>query len=125
MITTNLLPDGELLVTFTVDDPRPVSLVADINGWDPTAHPLAEEFAGRHGVTVTLPADTIVRFRYLADGEFFDDVDADSWEPNGYGQTHSVYDGHLHDRPANRSDGTDDPADVPARSQKQRPLVAA
>jgi hypothetical protein len=40
---------------------------------------------------VLLPAGTTTRFRYLADsGAFFDDPDADGFEPNGFGDTHTV-----------------------------------
>ena len=37
MITTSLLPNGDVLVTFMIDDERPVSVVGDFNGWIPTA----------------------------------------------------------------------------------------
>jgi 1,4-alpha-glucan branching enzyme len=101
MITTSTLPNGDLLVTFMVDDARPISLVADFNNWDPKAHPLVEEVDGQSYVTVQVPAGSVMRFRYLAgDGEFFDDPDADRYEPNGYGQTHSILDTRLRCDPA-------------------------
>ena len=37
MITTTLLPNGDVLVTFMIDDGRPVSVVGDFNDWDPPA----------------------------------------------------------------------------------------
>jgi 1,4-alpha-glucan branching enzyme len=93
MITTSLLPNGDVLVTFMIDDERPVSVVGDFNGWDPSRDPFVEELDGRRYVTVSVPADTVTSFRYLADGgEFFDDPTADRIEPNGFGQTHSVLD---------------------------------
>ena len=74
MITTSLLPNGDVLVTFMIDDERPVSVVGDFNGWDPHRDPFVEELDGRRYVTVSVPADTVTCFRYLADGgEFFDD----------------------------------------------------
>ena len=78
MITTTLLPNGDVLVTFMIDDDRPVSVVGDFNGWDPRRDPFVEEIDGRRYVTVSVPADTVTCFRYLADGgEFFDDPAAD------------------------------------------------
>jgi 1,4-alpha-glucan branching enzyme len=96
MITTTLLPNGDVLVTFMIDDERPVSVVGDFNGWNPRRDPFVEEIDGRRYVTVSVPADTVTCFRYLADGgEFFDDPAADRLEPNGYGQTHGVLDESL------------------------------
>jgi len=96
MIATTLLPNGDVLVTFMIDDERPVSVVGDFNGWDPHRDPFVEEIDGRRYVTVSVPADTVTCFRYLADGgEFFDDPAADRIEPNGYGQTHGVLDESL------------------------------
>jgi hypothetical protein len=115
MIATTLLPNGDVLVTFMIDDERPVSVVGDFNGWDPSRDPFVEEIDGRRYVTVSVPADTVTCFRYLADGgEFFDDAAADRIEPNGYGQTHGVLDeslksdssGHMRDSAASR-DRTD------------------
>jgi len=99
MIATTLLPNGDALVTFMIDDERPVSVVGDFNGWDPHRDPFVEEIDGRRYVTVSVPADTVTCFRYLADGgEFFDDPAADRIEPNGYGQTHGVLDESLKSR---------------------------
>jgi hypothetical protein len=96
MITTSLLPNGDVLVTFMIDDERPVSVVGDFNGWDPSRDPFVEELDGRRYVTVSVPSDTVTSFRYLADGgEFFDDPTADRVEPNGLGQTHSILDESL------------------------------
>ena len=58
MITTSLLPNGDVLVTFMIDDGRPVSVVGDFNGWDPSRDPFVEELDGRRYVTVSVPADT-------------------------------------------------------------------
>ena len=38
-----------------------------------------------------LPTGARARFRYLSeDGRFFDDPDGDGFEPNGYGDTHTL-----------------------------------
>ncbi|MEP7111809.1 MAG: isoamylase early set domain-containing protein [Ilumatobacteraceae bacterium] len=128
MITTSLLPNGDVLVTFMIDDERPVSVVGDFNGWDPHRDPFVEELDGRRYVTVSVPADTVTCFRYLADtgqadgglngGEFFDDPAADRHEPNGYGQTHSVLDHSL------RSDVQRDDPDRSMSNRRSVPVSA-
>lgn len=82
--------DGNVRLTFAVEDPRRVSLVCDHNGWDPYAHPLVRRTNGTRSAALVVPAGTPVRFRYLADdGEFYDDPAVDR-EPNGMGGTHSL-----------------------------------
>jgi len=91
MITRRREKDGRIRVTFAVRDDRRVSLVADVNEWDPHAQPLVRRANGTRSVAVVVPAGTRIRFRYLADGgEFFDDPDADATEDNGMGGTHGV-----------------------------------
>jgi 1,4-alpha-glucan branching enzyme len=92
MIKRKPNPNGHVEVTFAVPDPdRPISVVADFNGWDPAAHPLRKRSNGTRSVKVALPKGSIVRFRYLDhSGEFFDDPEGDAHEPNGFGQTHTL-----------------------------------
>jgi len=82
---------GGVQVTFALDSDAPVSVVADLNDWDPYAHPLKKRSNGTRSVALTVPAGSAIRFRYLdAAGRFFDDPAGDAIEPNGYGQTHTV-----------------------------------
>jgi 1,4-alpha-glucan branching enzyme len=70
-----------------------VSVVGDFNNWDPWRHPLKRRSNGTHSVMIDLTDRGAhhYRFRYLdTDGHFFDDDDADTIEPNGLGETHSV-----------------------------------
>ena len=91
MIRKKFQADGSTRVTFIVDDPRPVSLVGDFNGWDPFAHPMVRRSNGTRSVALTLAARSSIRFRYLADGgEFYDDPHADATEPNGLGSSNCV-----------------------------------
>ncbi len=91
MITKRVLADGSTRITFSVEDPRPVSVVGDFNGWDPMAHPLVRRSNGRRSVAVVLAPGTSVRFRYLADGgEYYDDPHADGMEPNTVGGSDCV-----------------------------------
>jgi len=80
------------VVTFAVaDEGAPVSVVADFNDWDPYSHPMKKRSNGTRSVAVELPRGGATRFRYLAcDGRFFDDPDGDIFEPNGFGDTHTV-----------------------------------
>jgi 1,4-alpha-glucan branching enzyme len=84
-------------VTFGVRDARdatrPVSVVGDFNGWDPSAHPLQHTADGPPRTTVRLQAGRVYRFRYRTDtGHWFDDEAADGYEPNGYGQENCLLD---------------------------------
>jgi 1,4-alpha-glucan branching enzyme len=92
MIRKQSTPSGTVKITFALPDTGcPVSVVGDVNHWDPHAHPLRKRSNGTRSVAVELPQGSSVRFRYLdGEGRFFDDPDADALEPNGRGQTHSL-----------------------------------
>lgn len=68
-------------VTFSLPSEAldgPVSVVGSFNGWTPGAHPLRRRSNGTASASVTVPAGTEVRFRYLgAGGRWFDDAEAD------------------------------------------------
>ncbi|HVQ95846.1 MAG TPA: isoamylase early set domain-containing protein [Mycobacteriales bacterium] len=54
----------------------PVSVVGDFNGWTPGRHEFKPLRNGTRSVSVRVPADRTVRFRYLAaNGQWFDDPD--------------------------------------------------
>ena len=69
--------DGTVRVTFALPAGEPtvaVSVVGDFNGWDPFAHPLRLRSNKTRSASVTVPAGSTLRFRYLADGgRWFDD----------------------------------------------------
>jgi 1,4-alpha-glucan branching enzyme len=92
VIKKKLQQDGSAVITFSLpDEGQPVSVVADVNGWDPHLHPMKKRSNGTRSVTITVAAGSPIRFRYLdAQGRFFDDPDGDLIEPNGYGDTHTV-----------------------------------
>ncbi|GII59794.1 hypothetical protein Pth03_81830 [Planotetraspora thailandica] len=78
--------DGHVKLTFTVpvdQAPGGLSLVGDFNDWDPYAHPMEpKNFV--YEVSVTVPADRPMCFRYLAHGGvWFDDPDADFHDQHG------------------------------------------
>jgi hypothetical protein len=49
-------------------------VVGDFNGWDPSAHPLKPRANRTRSASITVPAGSTLRFRYLAEGGmWFDD----------------------------------------------------
>ncbi|MFI6448295.1 isoamylase early set domain-containing protein [Kitasatospora sp. NPDC050543] len=76
-------------VTFVLPADHPcgeVSVVGDFNDWRPGVHPLTEREDGTRAVTVSMPAEQRVQFRYLAHGDYwFDETGADGHDGrNGY-----------------------------------------
>jgi hypothetical protein len=71
----------QVKVTFAIpqDQPSgPVSVVGDFNDWTPGRNVLAKRTNGTRSATVTLPAGSRVRFRYLGEnGHWFDDEEAE------------------------------------------------
>jgi 1,4-alpha-glucan branching enzyme len=95
MIKRTPLDPETVKITFVVpDDGRRIAVIGDFNDWQADLHPLRKRSNGMRSVAVTVPAGTVLRFRYLvADDEsvlYVDDPDADGLEPNGFGQTHAV-----------------------------------
>ncbi|MEI7989109.1 MAG: isoamylase early set domain-containing protein [Chloroflexota bacterium] len=80
-------------VTFklrTQSQSKSAHLLGEFNDWDPTINPMKRQKNGEFSVTVTL-APGIYRFRYLLDGERWEnDLAADSYMPNEYGSEDSV-----------------------------------
>lgn len=57
-----------------------VALVGDFNEWDETANPMKKLKDGSFSVSLSLDSDQTYRFRYLLDGERWEN----DWEPDGY-----------------------------------------
>jgi 1,4-alpha-glucan branching enzyme len=80
-------------VTFEV--PKTVEadeayLVGDFNGWDRLATPMQRLKDGRHKVVLELDPNQEYQFRYLLDGDWDNDWQADRYEPNPFGSDNSV-----------------------------------
>lgn len=80
-------------VTFVLDEPpaeQPVYVAGDFNDWArDTAFKKAKD--GSLRATVTLPKGEKVGFRYVTDGgTWFDEPQADAYEPNDQGGTNCV-----------------------------------
>lgn len=86
--------EDRVKVTFVLPPEQPhgrVSVVGDFNGWDPHAHPLRRRSNRTWSASVTLPRGERFRFRYLGeDGEWFDEEEADAYEPTDHGTRNSV-----------------------------------
>lgn len=72
---------NDVKVTFALPQDSPsgtVSVVGDFNDWTPGRTVLAKRANGTRSASVTLPAGSRVRFRYLGEnGHWFDDTEAD------------------------------------------------
>jgi hypothetical protein len=88
MLKTSAAPkNAGRRLTFVLPGESPVgrvSVVGTFNDWTPGAHVLRRRSNGTRSVSVTLPAGSTVRFRYLGeDGHWFDDQDADEVTSEG------------------------------------------
>lgn len=68
-----------------------VRLCGDFNDWSQETTPLVKRKDGRWSVTLTLPQGRSYRFRYLIDGQRWEnDNGADEYIDNGFGSKDSV-----------------------------------
>lgn len=90
------LDDETVLVAFELPAAvaaTSVNLVGEFNGWSPGKHPLDLLDDGSFRTEIPLPAGHRWRFRYLVDGERWEnDWAADDYVPNGLGTDDSVVD---------------------------------
>jgi 1,4-alpha-glucan branching enzyme len=69
------------------------AICGDFNQWSPTTHPLVRDADGQLRATVDLPAGRAWRFRYILDGERWEnDWAPDAYVPNEFGGDDSVVD---------------------------------
>jgi 1,4-alpha-glucan branching enzyme len=67
------------------------SLCGEFNDWSPTAHPMGHRKDGRFSTTISLQVGETYRFRYLLDGERWEnDWGADGYMPNPFGDEDSL-----------------------------------
>jgi 1,4-alpha-glucan branching enzyme len=66
-------------------------LCGEFNEWDETAHPMKYRKGGKFSLTVSLKPGREYRFRYLLDGERWENErEADAYMPNPFGSEDSV-----------------------------------
>lgn len=95
MLTKTVAKSGKTCrVTFAVPaevNAKEVYLCGEFNDWSETSHPLKRRKDGRFSTTITLETGRDYRFRYLVDGERWEnDWEADAYVPNEYGSEDSV-----------------------------------
>ena len=87
---------GKARVTFTVDPQvgaRTAAVCGEWNDWSAGADVMHRDADGGFSVTVGLDAGRAYRFRYLLDGQRWDnDWAADAYQPNDFGGDDSVVD---------------------------------
>jgi 1,4-alpha-glucan branching enzyme len=85
MMTKTRLTGGSVLVTFELPAAvaaAAVSVCGDFNDWSPTSHQLTRTDNGSFRATLELPAGRRWRFRYLLDGQRWEnDWAADDYLP--------------------------------------------
>jgi hypothetical protein len=90
------LADGTVVVGFELPaavSAATVSVCGEFNGWQGQTHSLDRLSDGRFRTEIALPAGEKVRFRYLLDGQRWEnDWAADDYVPNGLGSDDSVVD---------------------------------
>ena len=79
-------------VTFELEGIEADSIVAvgNFNEWDATATPLKKFKNGKFKATVDLAADNSYEFRYIVDGSYINDEQADSFVLNGFASENGV-----------------------------------
>ncbi len=95
MLKKTVAKNGETArVTFSVPpevEAQEVWVCGEFNDWSETSHPLTQRKDGRFSTTLTLDTGRDYRFRYLLDGERWEnDWEADGYLPNEYGSEDSV-----------------------------------
>ncbi len=73
-------------VTFTVpaEDAKKVAVVGDFNNWNPKGTLLKKLKNGTFKGTLDLPKETTYEFRYLVDGAYVNETEADRYQWNDF-----------------------------------------
>lgn len=73
-------------VTFTVpaENAKKVAVVGHFNGWNTDAAELKKLKNGTFKTTIDLEKDNSYEFRYIVDGSYINDDQADSYKWNSY-----------------------------------------
>ena len=68
-----------------------VSLCGSFNNWNPDSNPMKKRKNGRWSTTISLESGRKYRFKYLIDGQQWEnDWNADSYEKNQFGTEDSI-----------------------------------
>ena len=79
-------------VTFTVlaEEAEKVAVVGDFNNWNPKTSTLKKLKNGTFKGTFDLPQENTFEFRYLVDGTYINDAEADRYQWNDYAGTENA-----------------------------------
>lgn len=67
-----------------------VFVVGDFNDWDRSALPMRQDAQGQWKAVIEVAAGGVYQFRYLCDGDWINDNQADDYYANDYGGHNSV-----------------------------------
>lgn len=76
--------------THTLPEAENVFLVGDFNDWDEESHPMTKLKDGRFKLAINLAPGGEYQFRYLVDGEWHNEWEADKYVPNPFSGDNSV-----------------------------------
>lgn len=73
-------------VTFSIDakEASSAAVVGDFNSWDAKVGELSKLKSGVFKATFDLPKDASYEFKYLIDGQYVNDAEADAFVFNGF-----------------------------------------
>jgi 1,4-alpha-glucan branching enzyme len=73
-------------VTFSIEatEATTAAVIGDFNNWNPAEGELSKLKNGTFKATFELPASNSYEFRYLVDGQFTNDTDADDYKWNEF-----------------------------------------
>jgi len=73
-------------VTFSIDakEAQTAAVVGDFNNWNPSEGELSKLKTGTFKATFDLPKDNSYEFKYLVDGTYVNDPEADSYVYNDF-----------------------------------------
>jgi 1,4-alpha-glucan branching enzyme len=79
-------------VTFTVpaEDAKKVSVVGDFNNWSPKGSTLKKLKNGTFKGTFDLPKESTFEYRYMVDGNYVNEAEADRYQWNDYAGTENA-----------------------------------
>lgn len=79
-------------VTFTVPakDAKKVAVVGDFNNWNPKGSTLKKLKNGTFKGTFDLPKENTYEYRYLVDGNYVTEAEADRYQWNDYAGTENA-----------------------------------
>jgi 1,4-alpha-glucan branching enzyme len=76
---------------ITADNAKEVALLGEFNSWSPAANPMKRRKDGSFSTTISLDAGQDYRFRYLMDGDTWNNEEAaDNLVPNPFGGRDSL-----------------------------------